>query len=126
MNGNLHCNWIIGALGRSLVSAMAAVTVEKDLPGAAQFAIDGGRLRIPFCWENIVRVTYPGTPALPEIKPLSVVGTPGSLLLKQGEDDKVFTLESPGLKVRIDRLTGAVGFLNHEGQVLLGERPGGI
>lgn len=101
--------------------APAAITASKKLSDGAQYAVDGGTLRIQFWSPEIVRVTYAASNALPELTSLSVVAKPESVSLTRQENNQAFTLTSSGLKVKIDKQTGAVSFLNSAGQVVLQE-----
>jgi alpha-D-xyloside xylohydrolase len=112
---------VIGVLSAPLASAWAVVTASKKLPDGAQFAVDGGTLRVQFWSPEIVRVTYAAAAELPALKSLSVVATPSSVRLKREENGQAFTLLSPTVKVRIDKQTGAVSFLDAAGHVLLRE-----
>ena len=105
----------------ALVSAGAAVTASKKLPDGAQFTVDGGTLRIQFWSEEIVRVTYASAAELPALKSLSVVASPAAVHWTRQENGQAFTLAAPRLKVRIDKQTGAVSFLDPAGRLLLRE-----
>jgi alpha-D-xyloside xylohydrolase len=121
MKNRLSFALITGVLATSLVSAGAAVTASKKLPDGAQFTVDGGALRIQFWSEEIVRVTYAPGAELPALKSLSVVANPAAVRWKLQENGQAFTLVAPRLKVRIDKQTGAVGFLDAADHVLLRE-----
>ena len=112
---------IVGVLALTLAPAWAAVTAMKELPGAAQFTVDGGTLRIQFWSPEIVRVTYAAAAELPALKSLSVVASPTTVRLKRQQDDRAFTLATPRLKVKIDKQSGAVSFLDPADRVLLKE-----
>ena len=109
----------------TLAPAWAAVTASKKLPDGAQFTVDGGTLRVQFWSPEIVRVTYAATNELPELKSLSVVAIPASVRLKREENGQAFTLLSPNVKVRVDKQTGAVSFLDDADHVLLREAADG-
>ena len=121
MKKRLSFNLIIGVLAVSLASAGAAVTASKKLPDGAQFTVDGGTLRIQFWSQEIVRVTYAGAAELPALKSLSVVASPAAVHWTRQENDQAFTLATPRMKVRIDKQTGAVSFLDPAGHFLLRE-----
>jgi alpha-D-xyloside xylohydrolase len=116
---------IIGILGLGLSPAPAAVTGSKKLSDGAQFTIDGGTLRIQFWSPEIVRVTYVDGTELPTNKSLSVIASPAKVKLTQRENKDAVTLASPDIKVKIDKQTGAVSFLDSAGHVLLQEAPEG-
>ena len=121
MKKHLSFTLIMGLLAASLVSAEAAVTASKKSPDGAQFTVDGGTLRIQFWSEDIVRVTYAGAAELPALKSLSVVASPAATHCTRQENNQAFTLATPRVKVRIDKQTGAVGFLDPAGHLLLRE-----
>ena len=81
---------------------------------AARSASSSGR-------REIVRVTYAAAAEIPEIKSLSVVATPARVRLTRQENDQAFTLAAPRMKVKIDKQTGAVSFLDPADHVLLQE-----
>jgi alpha-D-xyloside xylohydrolase len=114
---------IIGFFAMSLASARAAATASKELPDGAEFAVDGGTLRIQFWSEDIVRITYAAAPALPTIKSLSVVATPATAQFTRQENGDAFTLSGQRFKVRIDKQTGAVSILDLADRPLLSEAP---
>ena len=116
---------ILGVLTFSLIPVSATVTAREELSDAAQFTVDGGTLQIQFWSEDIVRVTFAPAAGLPELKSLSVVASPASVRIKRHQDDQAFTLASSDLKVSIDKQTGAVSFLNHDGHMVLQEAAGG-
>ena len=100
---------------------MAAVTASKKLADGAQYAIDGGALRIEFWSQDIVRVTYAATNELPVLNSLTVVAKPESVRLKRQENADSFILSSKNIEVKIDKQTGTVSFLDNGGQSLLQE-----
>lgn len=116
---------IFGILASTLGPAWGAVTASKKLSDGAQFTVDGGTLRIRFWSPEIVRVTYaPGT-ELPSLKSLSVVARPAAAHWTRQINDQAFTLTTPRMKVRIDKQTGAVSFLDPADNLLLREVPQG-
>jgi alpha-D-xyloside xylohydrolase len=121
MRKHLSFTLIIGVLAMSLAPAWAAVTASKTLPNGAQFTVDGGTLRIQFWSPEIVRVTYAASPELPALKSLSVVANPATVRLTRREEAQAFTLAAPGVKVKIDRQTGAVSFLDPADHLLFQE-----
>jgi alpha-D-xyloside xylohydrolase len=111
----------IGVLALPLASAWAAVTASKKLPDGEQFTIDGGTLCIRFWSGNIARVTYAAGAELPALKSLSVVAGQEKVRLRRQESDYAFTVASAEIKVRIDKQTGAVTFLDPVDHLLLQE-----
>ena len=115
----------IAAFAMSPAVASAAVSASKELADGAQFTVEGGTLRIQFWSQDTVRVTYAAAPALPTLNSLSVVASPATVRLARQENSQAFTLATPRIKVRIDKETGAVSFLDPAGQVLLREAADG-
>ncbi len=121
MRRSLSFATTIGLLALTLAPARGAVTASKKLSDGAQFTVDGGTLRIQFWSPEIVRVTYaPGT-ELPTLKSLSIVARPAAAHLTRQESDQAFTLAAPGVKVSIDKQSGAVSFIDPAGHLLLRE-----
>jgi alpha-D-xyloside xylohydrolase len=116
---------LIGALAGFHASAWAAVTAARELPGGAQFTVDGGLLRIQFWSPDTVRITYATGAVLPALKSLSVVSSPVPVRPARQQDAQAYTLATPRLKVRIDKWSGAVSFLDPSGKELLREAPAG-
>ncbi|HUC85597.1 MAG TPA: hypothetical protein VL970_10430, partial [Candidatus Acidoferrales bacterium] len=110
----------LGVWAATSAPAPAAVIASKELPDGAQFTVDGGTLRVRFWSPEIVRVTY-AAGELPALKSLSVVANPAKVRWHWQEDDQAFTLAAPRMKVRIDKRTGAVIFLDATERPLLQE-----
>jgi alpha-D-xyloside xylohydrolase len=115
------CVLFIQLLAGAVTSACGAAIGYKKLDDGAELSVDGGTLRIYFWSPEIVRVTYAPGVNLPELKSLSVVATPQSVRLTQQESGESYSLASQKIKVRIDRQTGAVTFLDAANRVLLKE-----
>lgn len=111
----------IGVLGLPLSPVLAAVTASQKLSDGAQYAVDGGTLRIQFWSPEIVRVTYATSNQLPDIRSLAVVAKPDKTGLKQSENDQSHALSSSNLKVRIDKATGAVSFFDAADHLIVKE-----
>jgi alpha-D-xyloside xylohydrolase len=112
---------IVAVLAITLVPAGAAVAALKKLPNGAQITVEGGTLRVQFWSDDIVRVTYASSAEMPTNASLSVVGTPGKVSFKRQESGQAFTLVGPHMKVKIDKQTGAVIFLDPADHLLLQE-----
>ena len=121
MKRHLSFALIAGVLAMTLAPARGAVTASKKLPDGAQYTVDGGTLRVQFWSPEIVRVTYVNAAELPTNNSLSVVASPEKVKLTQRENDQAFTLVAPRMKVKIDKQTGAVSFLDQADHVLLQE-----
>lgn len=125
MKKQLLLTLTIGIMAVSLAPARAAVTAPKELSDGAQFALDGGTLRIQFWSPEIVRVTYAATNELPELKSLSVVAKPETVKLTRQENGQAFTVASADVQVKVDKQSGAVGFFDSAGHPLLQEAADG-
>src|SRR6185503_7061330 len=112
-------------LAAALMQATAAVSNSKDLPDGAQFSVDGGTLRIQFWSPEIARVTYAASNQLPVLSSLSVIAQPEKVRFKRQQNNQAFTLATANLKVRIDKQSGAVSFLDSMDHLLLSESSGG-
>src|SRR6185437_13706857 len=112
------------ALGLLLAAGMpyrSTAAVPSSQPDGAKLTVDGGTLRVQFWSPEIVRVTYAPGAELPELKSLSVVAKPESVKLTRRENNRDLTVSSAKIKVRIDKQTGAVTFLDSANHVLLQE-----
>ena len=112
---------IVSVLAASVSPAWADVTAPKDLPDGMQFTVDGGTLRIRFQADDVARVTYANAAQVPEIKSLAVVATPANVKWTKQETGQAFTLVGPRLKVKVDKQSGVVSFLDSADTVLLRE-----
>ena len=112
---------IAGMLTVPLAPARAAVSASKELPDGEQFLVDGGTLRIQFWSPEIVRVTYAATNEVPVLKSLAVVASPEKVRLTRKQNGQAFTLAASHLKVKIDKQTGVVSFLDGADDILLQE-----
>ena len=75
--------------------------------------------------DRIIRVTFaPGT-KLPEDKSLAVIGKPAKTKWSLAETPEAVMLETEALQARVDRKTGAVGFFDLKGNLILQETPDG-
>lgn len=111
----------IGLLAAPVLHATAAVSDSKELPDGAQFTTDGGTLRIQFWSPAIVRVTYAASNELPAFNSLSVITKPEKVRFKRQQNSQAITLATSNLKVRIDKDSGAVSFLDAADHLLLRE-----
>ena len=80
---------ILGALTIAVGPSRADVTGLQPLPDGAQFAVDGGTLRIQFWSDAIARVTYASSAALPPLKSLSVIANPTTVKLKRQQNARL-------------------------------------
>lgn len=80
------------------------------------------RLRIRFVTERIVRVTAtPNQHWSDRASPMRAVAASRPPVIETGGDDKVWTLRSPGMLVKLDRGSGALSFWKADGTLLLQE-----
>jgi alpha-D-xyloside xylohydrolase len=84
-------------------------------------SIDNGTLHVQFWSDDIVRVTYADANEIPKLTSLSVVETPATVHWTRQENDQSVTMAGPHMKVKIDKQTGAVSFLDPANNVLLRE-----
>ena len=89
----------------------------------AQVTVDGSTLRIQFWSPEVVRVTYAPGPDLPAQKSLAVIPTPQHVRLTQQQSSQAFTIASQTIKVKVDRQTDTITFMDSAGKVLLQEAP---
>ena len=104
-----------------LASGCAVFNASKGSSNGVQLAVNGGTLRVQFWSPEIVRVTFAPGSELPTLDSLTVVASPASARVARREDDETITLASSSLKVRINKQTGAVSFLDPRDQPLLSE-----
>ena len=121
MNKHLFIALSTGILAVTAVPVWATVTEARELPNGAQFTVDGGIIRVQFWSPEIARITSGTGAELPALKSLSVIASPETVNLTRQQDDKSFILTSLDMKVKVDKQTGAVTFLDHAGHVLLQE-----
>src|SRR6185312_16316007 len=111
----------VAVLGAAASLVLAAPAAVENTESGARLAVDGGTLRIQFWSPEIVRVTYAPGAELPELKSLSVVAVSLKKKLNRQESCDTLTIASPKIKVRVDKQTGAVTFLDSANHVLLKE-----
>jgi alpha-D-xyloside xylohydrolase len=117
----LHLALTVALAGATSLQISAASPDYRRTEDGAQIAVDRGTLRIQFWSPEIVRVTYAPGGELPELKSLSVIARPESVKLTRQQSARDFTVASTKVKVRIDRQTGAVTFLDPANHTLLAE-----
>ena len=104
--------------------AMPVTKVQKRSDGVA-LTMQSGTMRLQVWSDRVIRVTYAPTAELPVNKSLSVVGKPGESKWKLLEKPEAVTLETPALRARVDRKTGAVSFYDLNDKPILQEAEGG-
>ena len=121
MKKTLLSTLAIGFFAVTAQPLQADINASKKLPDGARYAVDGGTLQIRFWSPEIVRVTCAAGAGWPEIKSLTVVANPKAPRLQRKEDRHAFILSSASVTVEIDKATGAVGFFDAAGHLLLRE-----
>ncbi|MGD0652239.1 MAG: TIM-barrel domain-containing protein, partial [Verrucomicrobiia bacterium] len=104
--------------------AMPVTKVQKRSDGVA-LTMQSGTIRLQVWSDRVIRVTYAPTAELPVNKSLSVVGKPGKSKWKLREKPEAVTLETPALRARVDRKTGAVSFYDLNDKPIFQEAEGG-
>ena len=115
----------IGVLVSAADQLTAATSNYKSVADGAQLNVDGGTLRIQFWSPEIVRITFAPGSEMPGLKSLSVVAVPEKVHLTSQESGQSFTVCSAKVKVKVDRQTGALTFLDAANHVLLQEASNG-
>lgn len=94
--------------------------------GSAIFTSNKRRLRIAFITESIARITFTEDKPF-QIRPSLIVTTQQSYTkYSLHEDDDAFTLSTPALKLIINKQSGAIRYLDANGNLLMREPdPGG-
>ncbi|MBW8781890.1 MAG: glycoside hydrolase family 31 protein [Verrucomicrobia bacterium] len=116
-------------LGTLLVLAFASglhasVEAVKPLPTGARFKLSGGELQVEFVTDSIARIRatlnadFSRTPSLMRVP---VNEKPGRISVKDATGSAFVELSSSKLTVRVDRASGAVSYLDSNGQLLLSE-----
>ena len=106
-----------------LLSGCALLTsgTGNGSPQGEQLSIDNGTLHVQFWSNDAVRVTYADGNEMPKLTSLSVVESPSAVNWKRQENDQDITMVGPHIKVKIDKQSGAVSFLDLSDNVLLRE-----
>ncbi len=115
---------IMGVFALSMTPTFGAVTAAKDLADGMEFAVNGGTLRVRWCAEEVVRVTFAsgaGGAEGPVAKSLAVVAEPKQVKWTKQENGQAYTLRGATIQVSVDKQTGAVTFMDAGGRVLLRE-----
>ncbi len=110
----------------SLILTAAAFPPARGGSPALRLPVQGGLLQVGFCGADVVRVAYaPDAAAL--ARPSLAVADPrcDAVAVERADRAGDVTLASPALKVRVDRASGALTFLDPGGQPILAEAAGG-
>ncbi len=112
---------LFAAMTVAVSPALASIKSSSDLADGMQFALDSGTLRVRFWSDGVVRVTYADGTEVPATKSLTVVGAASGAKWERKEDAQAFVLAGPTMRVRVDKSTGAVSFLDVSDHLLLRE-----
>ena len=116
---------LIGTLVPARVWAMPVSGVNKEADGVL-FTMQPGVLRFQVMSDAVIRVTYAAGSQLPQLSSYSVILKPGvSTKWQMHETPDAVVLETQFAKVRVDRKTGAVAFLDRAGHLILAESADG-
>jgi len=117
---------VAGLLSILSAAPLVAGPVEKQEDGIV-LAVGDGLLKVEVCAENVVRVAFARDGAFFDRKSLVTAprrcGAGARWELEAGEGAS--TLKTARLDVRVDHRTGAVSFVDKDGQPILREKPGG-
>jgi len=84
-----------------------------------------GVLRLQVWSDDVVRVTYAAGNEIPELKSLSVVGTPAAAKWEVSDIGGFVLLRTASLVVSVERATAELRFFDTKGNVILQESAGG-
>ena len=116
-------NLILFLFAAVLLSSCALLPsgTRSGSPQGEQLSISNGTLRVQFWSNDTVRVTFADSNEMPKLTSLSVVETPAAVHWKRKENDQSIVMVGSRMKVKIDKQTGAVSFLDLSDNVLLRE-----
>jgi alpha-D-xyloside xylohydrolase len=111
-------------------AAPTPVTSFQKQPDGLLLTCNPGTLRLRLIDEQTLRVTYAPSVTLPELKSLAVIPPSPStrrepIAFTVRETPESITLETPTLRAKVDRATGALTFLDSSDKPLLQEKPDG-
>jgi alpha-D-xyloside xylohydrolase len=105
--------------------SLGSVDRLRPAPDGVVLPLNGGALKIQVCTDDIVRVAFANDPAF--FARATLMTAPkrcGGATVRTSTAAGETTVTTSKLTVRVDA-AGAVSFLDHSGQTLLAERPGG-
>jgi alpha-D-xyloside xylohydrolase len=115
----LILSFAVGASANGQTPILASVDKESD---GIMMVTAHGRLRLQVWSDRIIRVTYvPGKFPWPTLRSFSVVSKPAKTKWALAETNETLMLKTDSLQVRVDGWTGAVGFYDLKGNLLLRE-----
>jgi alpha-D-xyloside xylohydrolase len=121
------CVCVCGGIGSAVVLGQATARAPERSADGIVLAIGDKFLRVAWCGDAVVRVAYAKDRAF--FARQSLIATPtgcgAAPKWSFAQDDRAVTLSTSRLKVRVDRTTGAVAFLDAKGQPILREKADG-
>ena len=121
----LCCAAFVAAFPRCAVWAAPSTGVSRQADGVV-LTLPSGVVRLQAMSENVVRVTYAAQAAIPHLHSFSVVIKPNpALKFTTQQTPATLTLTTAAVRVRVDRRTGTVAFLDPHNNVILAETPDG-
>jgi alpha-D-xyloside xylohydrolase len=114
----------------ALASAMATIThaasadIQKDTHGIT-LTTGSFITRVEVWNEGIIRVTHRLPASTPEPASLSVIAKPAGVPWKFSEEGNEVVLSTPKLRIRVDKGSGVVRFLDEKGAPILSESENG-
>ena len=105
-------------------AADSAIKVQKQGDGIL-LTTPSGTLRLQVWSDRIIRVTFAPGNKLPVIKSFSVIAKPAKTKWQFSETPDEVVLETPGVRARLDKQTGVVGFFDLTGKPILQEAENG-
>jgi alpha-D-xyloside xylohydrolase len=99
-------------------------TVVKDGEGVTIMTASG-LTRVEVWGEGAIRIIHTSARKIPQISSLSVIGKPATSQWRLVTGNSTIHVLTPKVEVRIDRTTGAVRFIDMEGETILNESAAG-
>ena len=118
---------IIGAIfvaANLSASVATGLKIQKQSDGVV-LTTPSGTLRLQVWSDRIIRVTFAPGNKLPEKKSFSVIAKPEKIKWQLSETPDAVVLETPAIRVQVDKKTGAVGFFDLSGKPVLLEAENG-
>ncbi len=101
-------------------ASVAVSSVKKDSNGVT-LQMNPGVLRLEVYSPRIIRVTYAASNSLPDLASLAVIAKPERAKWKLSDSKGELILRTDEIQARVERVTGAVSFLDSADHVLLRE-----
>ena len=104
---------------------MAGVAGVQNKSDGVVLTMQPGVMRLQVWSDCIIRVTFAPGVKLTEDKSFCVIGKPAKTKWSLAETSDTVTLQTDSLQARVDRKTGAVGFFDLKGNLILQETADG-